>query len=329
MTEPAIIVHGGAGKLNLEKKEAAQRGILNAVQDGWKTLNANENNTALEAVENAVKVLEDDPNFNAGIGSVLALDGKVYMDASIMNGIDLSAGAVCGIQNVRYPISLAKRIRAETNHVLICGEMGEKLAELFGLELANESLITTERRKQWKDGLKKHLDTKNLKDVYLPKNKELISRFPQLNPTGGGTVGAVARDTHGNIAVATSTGGMFLKIPGRVGDTAVIGAGTYAWNQAGGVSATGYGEAGIELAISKSVVDFMFQGKNAQKAVEMGISLIEKYKSSTPFGLIAIDSKAGLGLAHCSEVLVFAARGGPSLSSYKVGLTQDEWTNKH
>jgi beta-aspartyl-peptidase (threonine type) len=325
MTEPTIIVHGGAGKLKVGKTEAAKKGIFKAVKVGWETLKKNKNNTALESVENAVKILEDDPNFNAGIGSVLALDGEVYMDASIMDGIDLTAGAVCNIQNVRYPITLAKKIRTETNHVLICGKTGEKIAESFGLEMANKKLITKERQKQWKEELTKLLDKKNLEYKYLPKNRELLSKFPQLNPTSGGTVGAVALDTHGNIAVATSTGGMFLKLPGRVGDTAVIGAGTYAWNEAGGVSATGYGEVGVELAISKSVVDSMHKGKNAQEAVDMGISMIRKYKNSAPFGLIAIDAHAGIGLAHCSEVLVFAARGGPSLTSYKIGLTQEEW----
>jgi beta-aspartyl-peptidase (threonine type) len=326
MTEPAIIIHGGAGKLNEEKKEAAQKGILEAVKVGWKTLKHSEKNSALEAVENAVKVLEDDPSFNAGTGSVLALDGEVYMDASIMDGANLSAGAVCNIQRVRYPITLAKKIHTETNHVLICGNTGEKLAELLGLEMIDKDLITQQRQKQWKEGLAKLLDKANVDYKYLPKNRALLSKFPQLHPPSGGTVGAVARDTQGNIAVATSTGGMFLKLPGRVGDTAVIGAGTYAWNEAGGVSATGYGEVGVELAISKSVVDFMHQGKNAQEAVEMGISLIRKYKNSAPFGLIAVDSKAGLGVAHCSEVLVYAARGGPSLPSYKVGLTQEEWS---
>jgi beta-aspartyl-peptidase (threonine type) len=327
MSEPAIIVHGGAGKLNPEKKGASQRGILKALQEGWKTLKNNDHNTALEAVITSVNVLEDNPNFNAGLGSVLALDGKIYMDASIMDGSDLSAGAVCGIQHVRYPIALAEKIRTETDHVLLCGKTGEKLAEVLRLEMAGEALVTVERRNQWKAGLQKQSDPNNLKKKYLPKNRELLSKYPQLNPLDGGTVGAVAQDIHGNIAVATSTGGMFLKLPGRVGDTAVIGAGTYAWNEAGGASATGYGEAGIELAISKSVVDFMSQGKNAQEAVEAGISLIRKYKNSSPFGLIAVDSNAGLGLAHSSEVLVFGARGGPSLSSYKVGFTQEEWIN--
>ncbi len=322
MIEPKLIVHGGAGKLSPRKVQDARRGILSAVQQGWKTLNASENNTALDAVENAVKVMEDDPNFNAGFGSVLALDGQVYMDASIMSGKGMEAGAICSLQNVRHPIALARKILTETDHVLLSGKQGEALAKLWGLEFLGTKIISENRKQQYKATLEKYLESNGDEEPLL-KNRDLIKRFPQLQNEGG-TVGAVARDTQGDIAVATSTGGMLLKFPGRVGDTAVIGAGTYAWNEAGGVSATGFGEAGIELCISKTVVDFMAHGSTAQNAVEKGISLIRQYKKGVPFGLIAIDRNGEFGLSHCSEVLVYAARGG-SASSYKVGLTENEW----
>ncbi|MHA1917121.1 MAG: isoaspartyl peptidase/L-asparaginase family protein [Candidatus Ranarchaeia archaeon] len=317
MIEPAIIIHGGAGKLpqNIEKSKL---GVIEATKIGWSFLEKEGKNAAIDAVENAVKSLEDNKIFNAGTGSVLALDGKIYMDASIMRGSDQRAGAVCSIQNVRHPISLARHIMEETDHVLISGVHAENLAKIWKLEFLNDKMITQERKKKWEKTQKKYLNLKESLGNYLKINSELLAKYPNFKNEFGGTVGAVAIDQNGNLAVATSTGGTFLKLPGRVGDTPIIGAGTYVSDNAGGVSATGVGEVGIELAIGKTVVNFMKKGDSAQDSVEKSIDLIKKFKN-VPFGLIAIDKNGNIGLAHSSEALVFASKNTDS--NFIAGVT--------
>jgi beta-aspartyl-peptidase (threonine type) len=224
----ALAVHGGAGSLPrvpfTAAREAAYRhGLLQALAAGQRLLESG--GCALDAVEAAVTVLEDDPLFNAGRGAVLTADGTVELDAAIMDGCDLRAGAVAAIRHLHNPVQLARRILEDAAHVFLVGDGAERFAVQAGMALVNNaSLITPERRQQFEALQGPHAQALGLDEPPL------------------GTVGAVARDRSGRLAAATSTGGTAGKRPGRVGDSPVIGAGTYADNQTCAVSTTGHGE---------------------------------------------------------------------------------------
>jgi len=291
-----IVVHGGAGRIRPEFKEKALRGVKRAAKTGYDILS--KGGSALDAVEEAVKVMEDDPTFNAGVGSTLTIDGKIEMDASIMDGKTLNAGSVAMIRNIKHPVTLARIIMEKTDHVLVVGDFAEKLAEIFKLKKCNP--ITENRIKIWKEY--KAMLTKG-EHRYLPKTEKLIEIIPELVAD---TVGAVARDQYRSLAAATSTGGLTLKLPGRIGDTPLIGCGNYADNEAGAASVTGIGEVAIRLVLAKSVCDFMRNGLLAQKAVEKGIELVKKRQNNLPMGIIAIDKHGNPGVAHNSESLSWA-----------------------
>lgn len=296
MKKATIIVHGGAGPIKPQFRENALKGVKKAVEAGFDLLKRG--GSALDAVEEAVKVLEDNPTFNAGIGSTLTIDGKIEMDASIMDGKTLNAGAVAMVGNIRHPVTLARIIMEKTDHVVIAGSFAEKIAELFSLEKCNP--ITENRLKIWEE-----YKTKAIEGTYpyLPKLTNLIKLFPELVTD---TVGAVARDQDGNVAAATSTGGLTLKLPGRIGDTPLIGCGNYADNDAGAVSATGIGEVAIRLVLAKTICDFMKNGLIAQKAAEKGIELVIEKQNNLPMGVIAVDKYGNPGIAHNSESLSWA-----------------------
>ncbi len=282
----AIIVHGGAGTIKKEEKiPKAIEGVREAALAGWKEL---KRGSALDAVEEAIKALEDNPVFNAGTGSVLTLDGKVEMDAAIMRGKTLEAGAVASIWGVKNPISVARKVMEKTDHVLLVGEGALKFARIMGFEEYDPT--TEERIEQWKK-----LREKLLKEGTIPywkKISELIKEYPEVLRS---TVGAVAFDGE-EIVAGTSTGGVFLKIFGRVGDTPIIGAGTYA-NEFAGASCTGLGEVAIKLSLAKTAVDFVRLGLNAQKASEAAIELATKYFGKDTMGIIMIDREGNVGFA--------------------------------
>ncbi|MBO8174530.1 MAG: isoaspartyl peptidase/L-asparaginase [Thermococcus sp.] len=282
----AIIVHGGAGTIKKEEKiPKAIEGVREAALAGWKEL---KRGSALDAVEEAIKALEDNPVFNAGTGSVLTLDGKVEMDAAIMRGKTLEAGAVASIWGVKNPISVARKVMEKTDHVLLVGEGALKFARIMGFEEYDPT--TEERIEQWKK-----LREKLLKEGTIPywkKISELIKEYPEVLRS---TVGAVAFDGE-EIVAGTSTGGVFLKIFGRVGDTPIIGAGTYA-NEFAGASCTGLGEVAIKLSLAKTAVDFVRLGLSAQKASEAAIELATKYFGKDTMGIIMIDREGNVGFA--------------------------------
>lgn len=223
----ALAIHGGAGALPREPFSAAreaayQHGLMQALAAGQRLLE--NGGRALDAVEAAVTALEDDPLFNAGLGAVLTADGTVELDAAIMDGSDLRAGAVAQVRRLRNPVRLARRILEDSVHVFLVGDGAERYAVEAGFDLVdNDSLMTPDRRQQLQ-GLRQRM------------------RLQVLDEPPLGTVGAVARDQRGSLAAATSTGGIAGKHPGRVGDSPVIGAGTYADNQSCAVSTTGHGE---------------------------------------------------------------------------------------
>ncbi|KUH32248.1 asparaginase [Thermococcus celericrescens] len=282
----AIIVHGGAGTIRKEERiPKVIEGVREAVLAGWREL---KRGSALDAVEEAVKALEDNPLFNAGTGSVLTLDGKVEMDAAIMRGKTFDAGAVAGIWGVKNPISVARKVMEKTDHVLLNGEGAVKFARLMGFEEYNP--MTDERLKQWEELRKKLVESGETR--HWKKLNELIKEYPEVLRS---TVGAVAFDGE-EVVAGTSTGGVFLKMFGRVGDTPIIGGGTYA-NEVAGASCTGLGEVAIKLALAKSATDFVRLGMDAQSASEAAISLATKYFGADTMGIIMVDARGNVGFA--------------------------------
>jgi beta-aspartyl-peptidase (threonine type) len=296
--KPVIVVHGGAGEWQPERRKSGIAGVKTAAKIGFNLLKSN---GALDAVEAAVESMEDDPVFNAGLGSTLTIDKRIEMEASIMDGESLNAGATSLLYDIKNPVRLARIIMENTDHIYIVGEGAEKLARLFKLERRDP---TTELRIKYWNTLRDKLKKGGVD--YLPKTYKLIKENPGLFQLD--TVGAVALDTQGNVAAATSSGGVTLKFSGRIGDTPLIGCGTYADNKAGACSATGIGEIAIKLVLAKAVCDEMHAGASAEKAVETLIMLINRRirNATNSMGLIAVDKKGGIGVAHNSRNICYA-----------------------
>ncbi|RMG76109.1 MAG: isoaspartyl peptidase/L-asparaginase [Bacteroidetes bacterium] len=243
--EWALAIHGGAGtilkKHMTPEKEKAYREILQQVLEKGKSILEN-GGDALTAVEECIKIMENSPLFNAGKGSVLTNDGKVENDASIMDGKTLNAGAVAGVTVIKNPISAAKAVMEHSPHVMLIGKGAETFCLQQGIDTVDNSyFITEQRKKQWEK-------IKNQSSTLLDHDAEQINKDKKF-----GTVGVVALDKNGNLAAGTSTGGMMNKQWGRVGDSPIIGAGTYADNSSCAVSCTGHGEYFIRLAIAHSI----------------------------------------------------------------------------
>jgi beta-aspartyl-peptidase (threonine type) len=276
-TIPVLVVHGGAWEIQKRELKAHRCGIKQALETGWEILQ--QGGTALDAVESVIVVLEDDPTFDAGRGSILNTDGSIEMDASIMDGKNLDAGAVAALRNFPNPVRVARRILEKTQHILLAGDgcVQFALKEGFRPVSIRELLTTRELRRL------EHL----MKD----------DQFEGLHAFGKkrGTVGAVAMDRDRNLAAGTSTGGTPKKIPGRVGDTPLIGCGTYAENRVGGVSCTGWGEAIIKLMLAKTLADLM-KDRPAQKAAEESIDLLAS-KAGGLGGVICLSGQGEIGCA--------------------------------
>lgn len=260
---PAIIVHGGAGSIKDDSLPARLEGCRAAAFVGWQMLQSG--GPALEAVEATVVVLENNPLFNAGTGSTLNILGKVEMDAAVMEGDSLRAGAVAALTGIKNPIKLARRVLEDGRHVMLAGDGALLFAREIGFpECSPESLVVEHEKTRWEG---KH-----------------------------GTVGCVAFDASGKLAVATSTGGIFNKLPGRVGDSPLIGCGTYADN-VGAVSCTGHGEAIIRVVLAKATIDILSGGANSQSAAQQAMELLAT-KTQSSGGLILIDRHGTIGYAR-------------------------------
>jgi len=284
----ALAVHGGAGtiersKMTAEREQEYRAGIENALRAGREILDRG--GSSLDAVEAAVRVLEDDPNFNAGKGSVFTSAGTNEMDAAIMDGKTLSAGAVAGLEHVRNPIVLARTVMEKSKHVMMVGTGAEEFAKRNGIELVDAKYFFTQRR--W-DELQK---AKAAEESGQEGGKKSIISEVESH----GTVGAVARDARGNLAAATSTGGTTNKLPGRVGDTPIIGAGTYANNATCAISCTGDGEFFIRAAVAHQVsVLTELHGMPLAEAAER--ALADARKLGGTGGLIAVDKNGNVKL---------------------------------
>jgi beta-aspartyl-peptidase (threonine type) len=289
--KPSLIVHGGAWDIPDEAIDACKSGCERALAAGWSILSRG--GAALDAVEAAIMVLEDDPVFDAGYGSHLNLDGRVECDAIVMNGATLRAGAASTLQRVKNPIQVARKILENCPHMMLVAEGAERFAKEHGIALCNpEELICEAEREAW---------MKCRADRHAAEHHRGHEQ---------GTVGAVAIDKNGNLFAATSTGGTCCKLPGRVGDSPLIGCGCYADSEAGGVSCTGYGEAIMKIVMAKTTVDFLRRpeicvnvaggsscnASTAEIAAREGVHLLGKRTHCTG-GLILLDREGNPGFA--------------------------------
>lgn len=284
-----LAIHGGAGtiersKMTPEKERAYRAGLERALAAGYEILKRG--GSSLDATEAAVRVLEDDPHFNAGRGSVFTSAGTNEMDASIMDGKTLKAGAVGSVKHIKNPISLARLIMEKSPHVMLDCAGAEAFAKANGVELVDQKYFFTQER--W-DALQK------IKAAEKQRTSGAGKIFVITDQDRHGTVGAVALDKDGNLAAATSTGGTTNKLPGRIGDTPVIGAGTYANNQTCAVSCTGDGEYFIRAAAAHEVTALMeHRGMTLQEAAQTALDAVKKLGGTG--GLIAIDKNGDMAL---------------------------------
>ena len=276
----AMVIHGGAGTILKENMtdslEMLYRQSLNEALDIGEKILA-QGGTSLEAVEKTINYLEDNPLFNAGKGAVFTHDGKNELDASIMLGSDLNAGAVGGVGTVKNPISLARAIMEKSEHVMLIGKGAEEFASLQGLTIVDSSYFYTEQRYQ------------SLLKALARDNKKY------------GTVGCVALDVHGDIVAGTSTGGMTNKRFNRVGDVPIIGAGTYANNNTCGVSCTGHGEYFIRYTVAHDVSALMEYGTMSLQEATKKVVQEKLVKAGGSGGLIAVDKNGNISMEFNSQ----------------------------
>ena len=282
----AIVIHGGAGTIQREnmstEKDSSYRAMLNTALDvGEKILAAG--GSSLDAIEATIRIMEDSPLFNAGRGAVFTHEGKNAHDASIMEGSDQMAGAITGTSNVKHPISLARAVMEKSNHVMMAGKGAETFAAEVGLEQVDPKYFYTERR--WN----------SLQRILKKEEAELEFTADDVDKKQG-TVGCVALDKNGNIAAGTSTGGMTNKRYDRIGDSPVIGAGTFADNLTCGVSATGHGEFFIRFTVARDIAAMMeYGGYTLEEAGEKIINekLVEKGGTG---GVVALDRYGNISM---------------------------------
>ncbi len=302
----AIVVHGGAGSIAADRIEDAKTGCQQAALIGWRILQ--EGGSALDAVEATVRALEDNPAYNAGTGSCLTATGTIEMDAGLMEGNTLQVGAVASIERIKNPISLARHVLASP-HVLLTSRGAMRFAIDNGITLCQEEDLKTERQRQiWQ---RLHDEQRAAQTEPTFHRREIGSISARVEPENGkqpdnrhGTVGAVAIDEAGNLVAATSTGGMPYKLPGRVGDSPLVGAGFYADENAA-ISCTGDGEDFTRLLIAKRAADNVARGMSAREAAEATIALLGAKAQGTG-GLIMVDRSGNVGFSWNSQNMVYA-----------------------
>ena len=270
---PALLVHGGAGADPADAPEDLRDGIRAALVAGWRVLAGG--GRSLDAVEAAVRVLEDAPRFNAGRGSVLTSDGTVETDAAIMEGAELRCGAVAAVRGIANPVTLARRVLDDGRHVMLAGDGALAFARAARVPSCDPASLVTERRRR---------------------------QLEAATADTTGTVGAVAIDAHGTLAAATSTGGMSGKLPGRVGDSPLIGCGTYADDTLGAVSCTGTGEAIIRVVLARRALDLMKDAADPDYAAHVAVDLLVE-RGRGDGGLILIDPRGRIGHAQSSPFM--------------------------
>ncbi len=282
-----LIVHGGAWSIPDEMDTAHLQGVQRALAEVYPALQAGI--SALDAVERAVNILEEDPTFDAGRGAFLNDRGEIELDAIIMDGRDLSFGAVAAVQNLLHPVSLAREIMSKTDHSMLVGKGAQAFAKSVGMEELDPTALLTDRELAYYHQIKEDPNFK--------------SHHP-FEPLPSDTVGAVAMDQHGHLAAATSTGGTPRKMAGRVGDSPIVGAGAYADNQTGAVSTTGWGESIMKVLLAKTVCDRL-EHFSAQEAAKYGIQVLRE-RGQGYGGLIGINANGEYSFAYNTEKMAWA-----------------------
>lgn len=293
-----LVVHGGAGtilrdQMTPETERMYKEGLTEALMAGYEVLNRG--GSSLDAVEATVRMLEDNPLFNAGKGAVFTSDGKNELDASIMDGKTLNAGAVAGVTTIKNPVSAARKVMENSSHVMLVGKGAEVFAAREGLQIVDPSYFFTQSRWESLQRVKKEDSLKMEPDHSGNIVPHLDSAFLNRDSKRG-TVGAVALDRLGNLAAATSTGGMTNKRYGRVGDSPVIGAGTYANNKTCAVSCTGWGEYYIRLVMAKTISDMMEFGRFSLKDAANEMVMKHLPALGGDGGLIAVDRQGNIAM---------------------------------
>ena len=289
---PVLLVHGGAWAIPDDMVEAHERGIRNALDAGYALLRKGA--SAVDAVEAAVAVLEDDDTFDAGRGSFLTSDGRVQLDALLMDGATLRAGGVACVERLRNPIHAARLILDKSPHVYFVGQGAEEFAQAHGMELIdNAELVLDRERLRLKDAQAK--ERAGLPDLTFAGDDKSPETAAEL--ASHDTVGAVALDTKGHIAAATSTGGTLNKAPGRVGDSSLIGCGCYADNASAAVSLTGWGEPIMKLVLGKWAVDRVQMGRAPEQVAPDAIAYLYK-RLGGHGGIILLAPDGRFGIAH-------------------------------
>lgn len=286
---PVLLLHGGAWAIPDEMIDAHVRGVRHALAAGWKVLERG--GSSLDAVEAAIIVMEEDETFDAGRGSFLTSDGRVQLDALMMDGATLRAGGVGCVERIRNPVRAARLVLDESPHVYLVAEGAERFAHQHGLPLcANEELVI-ER------------EVERLREVQA----QAVADKPPEFFAEHDTVGAVALDKLGNVAAATSTGGTLNKTPGRVGDSSLIGCGCYADNESAAVSTTGWGEPIMKLVLAKWAADRVQEGTPPEAAARESMQRLES-RLAGHGGIILLDARGRYGISHNTSRMAWALR---------------------
>ena len=296
-----ILIHGGASVKKIKETNRITRSLKSAVSYGFDLLkNRSSNNSAVDSVEAAVASMEDSGIFDAGIGSYLTIDKTVEMDASIMDGRDISAGSVGMVTGIKNPIKLARQIMEHTDHVMIVSEGATKLSKLFDNASEDYPHVINEKKMKEYDRLLKKFRTKWKKNSKLMMLSSMASQEEksQQQQHHYSTVGAVAIDIDGNVASAVSSGGIWFKMHGRIGDSAIIGSGVYADNNSGAACATGYGEYTMRLCLCKYACDQMQSKNSARLSSKKSIEMLTKRFGKNTGGIITVDTKGTFGIAY-------------------------------
>ena len=309
-TDPVLVVHGGAWAMPDDMVEAHLRGVNNALAAGWRVLEGG--GSALNAVEEAVVIMEDDETFDAGRGSFLNRDGKVQLDALIMDGSTLRTGGVGCVERLRNPVRAARKILSESPHVYFVAEGAERFAEEHGIALCkNEDLIIpreVERLREYQAELaQRGAQPGSVQNKNAPNGNDLFAPAAHDASISHDTVGAVALDREGNIAAATSTGGTLNKAPGRLGDSSLIGCGCYADNLSAAVSTTGWGEPIMKLVLAKWTADRISAGNLPEWAAQEAMNYLEQ-RLKGHGGIIVLNPEGHFGIAHNTPRMAWAYR---------------------
>src|SRR5712671_6828588 len=290
-TNPVLVIHGGAWAMPDDMVEAHIHGVRNALAAGWRVLERG--GSSLDAVEEAVVIMEDDETFDAGRGSFLNRDGKVQLDALIMDGSTLRAGGVGCVERLRNPVRAARKILSESPHVYFVGEGAEHFAAEHGVPLCgNEELVIPREVARLREYQAQAANGGN--DLFAPA----ISHD---------TVGAIALDRDGNIAAATSTGGTLNKAPGRLGDSSLIGCGCYADNLSAAASTTGWGEPIMKLVLAKWTADRISAGNLPEWAAQEAMNYL-KQRLNGHGGIIVLNAQGQVGIAHNTPRMAWACK---------------------